>query len=365
MIDTSLHQNAKMSWLVNFFNCTYPCNWRCCEQNELSKTNTAKFWQAMKCDDTSKLLREKNIYLCDTYGTVLTLGINMHNEFKFCARLEVKSTNDVIAMNANNLNCFLECLNQHFNENIVLPQPSTSDTDNESCVQLSQIQQRIFKLRIGDRNLKIDEKSLQTLFRIKSHIKMYILMLEYERKPYEALFFKLLNHFCYGKTVKEVTELANLIHTQRFFDEIISFHCDCIDKFFVLEIATNFSEWFTQCAPMFIKIQMFIESMRLQTFSNSWPHEELIDVNKMAKTGLFYTGTADIVECAFCKLKLYGWDSSDDAVEDHYNYSPSCAFLRNPHVTQNVADIDGEKEMIELLKNLKDEGYDEPDFAII
>lgn len=355
----------KMSWLLEYLNCTFPCNRKCCESNELS-INSVHFWKKLKekteISKPYKLLHEKKIYLSEYSESILSIGLIPQNEFKVYARLEINITNDVILMNATNLMNFLEILSQYFNENIILP-PSSCKASN---IQLTPIQQRIFKLNIDGKFVKIDEESLQILFRMKSHIKMYILMLQYQQKPYESLLFKLLNHFCYDKTIKESTDSSKLIYTQQFFEDVIDLHCDCIEKPFILEIATNFAEWFSTCVPIFVKVLMLNESLRLKTFStNTWPHaHQYINVKKLAKVGLYFTGVGDCVECPFCDLKLHGWNPDDDAVKDHHIYSPNCLFLQNPKLTQNNADLDTDLELAQLLNifnNSKTTTFDEVD----
>lgn len=57
------------------------------------------------------------------------------------------------------------------------------------------------------------------------------------------------------------------------------------------------------------------EADRLLTF-NKWIHD-FIDVEILSRTGFFYTGFEDLVECYFCKIKLGCWEPDDDPVYEH------------------------------------------------
>lgn len=350
-----------MSWLLDLFDCTEQCVLKCCESSELNKINSPIFWRKYeekhKVVDEFKFLNEKNIYLNDECGSVLTIGINPKNRFGVMIRIEVKMTNSFIMMTPSNMNKLMEFINQHFDEQTVLPSTTTQNEDSDLIVKMSPIQQQIFKISVRDKHIKIDEDSLQSIYRARSHIKMYMLMLEYQRKPYELLFFKMLSHFCFEKSVKQSNELSDMDYIQIFFDEMVNFHCVCIDKSFVLEIATNFSQWFGSCVSVFIKTLMLNETARLQTYSTDWPHgDPFVNVKILAKTGLYFTGISDRVACVFCNLRLHEWNSTDNPVLDHFKYSPHCPLLQNPQITYNVPDDDGEKltQLLLVLRNLKD-----------
>lgn len=354
-----------MSWLLNCLYCTFSCNRMCCESSDLYKVNSAYFWNKVRenveIKTPYKLLNEKRIYLSETYESILTIGFLPQSEFKVHGRLELNIANDVILLNVADLMNFLEIMNQYFSENVILPDSSRT----ASNVKLTPIQKRMFKLIVNGNAAKCDEETLEILFQMKSNIKMYILMMEYERKKYELLFFKLLNHFCYDKSFNETINLSsNIAYTRKFFEDLIDYHCDCIEKSFILEMASNFSEWFRICVPIFNKTLMLNESLRLKTYSTkNWPHsKEYIDVKILAKTGLYFTGIGDCVECPFCSLKLYGWNPDDNAVIDHHKYSPNCKILHCPELTQNNGDLDEANELSDLLSILqKTKTFDEVD----
>lgn len=201
------------------------------------------------------------------------------------------------------------------------------------------------------------------LCRMRLHIERLTSTLEQESKKCEILYFKLLSHFYYGKTVEEACNLVETNYKQGFFEEVISFHCDCLDKSFIMEIALHFEQWFSKCVPYFIDTVMLHESERLRTYlSDEWPHDrEIFSVGKLAKSGLYYIGTSDNVKCALCDLILHRWEPDDDPIFDHFKYKPRCPLLRNHETSMNVSDVGKQSDLQELMSVLKSETEEEED----
>lgn len=108
---------------------------------------------------------------------------------------------------------------------------------------------------------------------------------------------------------------------------------------------------------------MLNEVDRLSSFSShDWPHnKKYINVKKLARTGLYFTGERDVVGCAFCNIQLHDWKIDDNPVLDHHKYSPKCTFLINPKQCFNIP-IGDEKKIERLLSILpKDDSYDVTD----
>lgn len=77
------------------------------------------------------------------------------------------------------------------------------------------------------------------------------------------------------------------------------------------------------------------EAHRLKTFDDVyWPHS-FINPAKLAKTGFYYIGPYDQVQCYFCKVAVWQWEIGDDEVEDHLKWAPCCPLLRR-RITTNV-----------------------------
>ena len=76
-------------------------------------------------------------------------------------------------------------------------------------------------------------------------------------------------------------------------------------------------------------VQLRSESVRLSTF-HDWPSSagRIVDPRDLAATGLFYTGHADRVQCAFCRGCLRSWKPGDRPAEEHRRHFPDCPLMR-------------------------------------
>jgi len=83
-----------------------------------------------------------------------------------------------------------------------------------------------------------------------------------------------------------------------------------------------------------------VESARLATFYD-WPERvaSIVNPRDLAKTGLFYTGQTDRVQCAFCRGYLRNWVQGDVPADEHRRLFPDCPFVRNTDIgTFDVVD---------------------------
>ena len=77
------------------------------------------------------------------------------------------------------------------------------------------------------------------------------------------------------------------------------------------------------------------EENRLQTLK-SWSHNGRFDINRMAASGLFYTGKNDNIRCLFCSWNNRNLGAGLDPCEDHYDVGlGKCPLLRGDG-TDNV-----------------------------
>jgi len=85
------------------------------------------------------------------------------------------------------------------------------------------------------------------------------------------------------------------------------------------------------------------ESIRFSTF-HDWPERaaRIVEPRDLAKAGLFYTGQADRVQCAFCRGYLRNWVQGDKPVDEHRRHFPTCSFVQN-------ADLGSFDTVLELL----------------
>ena len=70
-------------------------------------------------------------------------------------------------------------------------------------------------------------------------------------------------------------------------------------------------------------VNMEYYQTRLKTF-DVYPKQMLPDKFQLARAGLFYTGKSDICQCFQCKVKLSVWERDEDAIKEHYKWSPDC-----------------------------------------
>ncbi|KAK6166640.1 hypothetical protein SNE40_023286 [Patella caerulea] len=72
---------------------------------------------------------------------------------------------------------------------------------------------------------------------------------------------------------------------------------------------------------------MKVEEARLRTFEN-WPRYLSVRPTELARAGFYYLGSADRVQCAFCRGILRDWEEAESPVAEHWRYFSSCEFLR-------------------------------------
>lgn len=70
----------------------------------------------------------------------------------------------------------------------------------------------------------------------------------------------------------------------------------------------------------------FYES-RLKTF-DTYPKQMLPDKYQLARAGLYYTGKSDVCQCFSCHVKLSAWERDDDAIKEHFKWSPNCTYIK-------------------------------------
>ena len=66
---------------------------------------------------------------------------------------------------------------------------------------------------------------------------------------------------------------------------------------------------------------------RLKTF-DTYPKQMLPDKIQLARAGLYYSGKSDMCQCFRCHVKLSSWERDDDAIKEHYKWSPQCEYIK-------------------------------------
>lgn len=182
----------------------------CYAQGEL---DSDFFWSAVR-QNTQKwkntLIYEQYIYLDNIYDCIVVLGIDPLNRFAVSARIEVRSMNSCIHLDAQSM--------------------------------------------IKRANIKMSRDALLTLRQKQSLIQMQMSLMDC--KKYESLYFNLLSHFSFEATEKTLLKALHSHTPSNFFSEICKFECTCLNMSFTLEIALHCSDWFISCVPLFIKALM-------------------------------------------------------------------------------------------------------------
>lgn len=207
-----------------------------CELN-----NMEYFWHSIsEKNDTrlNRLLFEKSIYLDDydedEFASVLIIGIDIRRRFSIGARIAVRSMGTTLQMDKSTLLEMLDNIDELLQENSVLPKCG------HTKARIQSIHEAQYKISVGNKNVKVNAKALLTLRSKMSIIKMQIKLLECAN--YEKQFYDLLNYFCDGNLHK--SELLNKM------DMLIK---EDFERLFVLEISTNFLDWFMTCIPLHCK----------------------------------------------------------------------------------------------------------------
>lgn len=225
----------------------------CCDQsNALDKKY---FWNNVRKNGKkwkNTLIFEKNIYLQDEYESVIVVGVNPHNNFAVCARIEVRSMQSALNLDSDSMINLLNCIDKRFAENAVFPDIQSK---NSMDVTIQLARERLYKIGIvGGTLIKMSLNALLAMRQKHSLIKKYIVLLECEKR--ESLLFNLLNHFSFEAREEHLLDALSTckrMRKQYFFDEMCRINCACLDISFSLEIALHCSDWFATCVPIFIK----------------------------------------------------------------------------------------------------------------
>ena len=97
------------------------------------------------------------------------------------------------------------------------------------------------------------------------------------------------------------------------------------------------------------------ERVRLSTFYD-WPDgaRRIVDPCDLAKTGLYFTGQSDRVQCVFCRGYLRNWQKGDQPANEHRRHFPNCSFAQKQEMSniRDVEDTHQEKEQEQFPVNL-------------
>ena len=79
---------------------------------------------------------------------------------------------------------------------------------------------------------------------------------------------------------------------------------------------------------------------RLKTF-DTYPKQMLPDKIQLARAELYYNGKSDVCQCFRCHVKLSSWERDDDAIKEHYKWSPQCEYIKMVEVGSSAPSFGG------------------------
>lgn len=365
------------------FNCVCQCQWAETILNNFSDIemkscgnynfanhkmiNKEYFWKKVKDNKFEKrvirLYDTYTITLGDVYPTVLHMGIDPTKRFSFRCQIECKTTGESVICDVESLQKIFDYLNCLSKVNTYYPKSKYStpvkDVNNGSKVllEVSRYYYKIYKLTVGSSSIKIYECNLDQLLKMEAMIRRVVINLQSKQEEMEKNFFDLLYAYCMHR--KKINQILNYSNLMAFFDEMTTTSCSCAPKSFIINTAIYFDKWFAgTCLPAYVDCLMLSEKRRLDTFRNFWPHKYL-NIELLAKSGLYLIGPYDRVKCAFWKKQIEKWEESDNPVIDHYKFSPYCPLL-NDLPTENEILLSSTIDLKDYIKK-EDKGITETD----
>ena len=101
-----------------------------------------------------------------------------------------------------------------------------------------------------------------------------------------------------------------------------------------------------------MKYPRFEESKsREQSFRYS---NHLMYAEKLSKSGFFFIGGRDAVQCYYCGLIVYSWNITDNPDVEHLRHSPTCQHIKDKTKDSITLSTDLMFVMLEEIQNLKE-----------
>ncbi|XP_069499467.1 baculoviral IAP repeat-containing protein 7-B-like [Ambystoma mexicanum] len=90
--------------------------------------------------------------------------------------------------------------------------------------------------------------------------------------------------------------------------------------------------------PEFRQPRMRCEEYRLQTFRHRWPSSAPVSPIDLARSGFFYIGPGDRVQCFSCGGILKSWELGENVMAEHQRFFPICPFVLGREVHNRPRD---------------------------
>lgn len=341
--------------------------------------NSSNFWKALErlfenqpINTPKKLCNLKQFTITnndeDDQVTLLHMGMNPLNQFKFECQWETRPTGKIIHMNRDEFDSVLSYFSKVAEENpyvqIKRGVGLIRHVPTDNCVVKEQ-EKQVYDVRVGNTVISLDERAMHQLASLKPVIKAYMKETVMKAFTYERDLMEILYNYCIRKVQLEVSNYSNMV---KFFRTTIEMDCNCVqNKDFLLEMSLNVFDWAYVCAPIFFRLLMINESARLDTFcdpqfkmfENDGEKQRALSkqVNlikrRAAKSGLYMVGCySGMMQCAFCYKYVHLDDCvRNDIVETHSKTSPRCPFLMKPSSTNNIP-LNGTNQSLRFKNHL-------------
>lgn len=341
------------------------CLWNCYAKDQKELINFKYFWGKVCYDECGirekrKSLSEhiqktyfaKNLILnADENNYIFTIGIDPVKKFEIVMRLENENNGVYVEMNTSEVDQLFVLLHQNLLSNIMYPtaEKVTESSQKNNTVSVKLYQHNSYKLCVNNRIIIITMKGMLKLMEFESTIK--ILLKNYEMRAILCgnTVFRLLKVCCEVLQKKNrnkkyyaydgihtkntdaslilrqhIRDFVKDINLSEILDELMKSPCDCLSTTFIIDTKINFEKLISLWIAAYYETRLLSEAIRIETFKrNNWPHK-FIDIPTLAKTGFFYIGPFDSVQCVFCKLILLEWNEDETPVGEHKKYSPFC-----------------------------------------
>lgn len=379
------------------------CLWNRSENKEQRLINFTYFWSKVCYDECGHQDPRKDLsqQICKMYlskmlimsteenNYIFTIGIVPTKRFEVMVRLELENSGDYIEMDTSEVRQLFLLLHQIFHANLkhpsILATPTTTFPfpGNQIKIDVKLLHHNTYKLCVGNKKIFITADGLLKLIENENCIKLLIKGYEVKAKLCGNTVFKLVNLCCQhlqnlqpkkyfasnGSNKNEIAEvivlqqnnrdMARKINLSEILDELMSSPCDCVSTTFCIETKVHFRELISFWIGAYYETRLLSEAVRIDTFRKKWPHK-FIETRTLAKSGFFYVGPFDRVQCVFCKTVLEKWRPTDTVASEHKRYAPFCSISLRAANNIPLEEVMWSREGKEIHKNEDDGAKNNP-----